>query len=139
MNWVCKNKMTSPPAGCDVRSWSLALSFCRGISNVSCLVEPVWAALVACKNTSSSEAVCLLYSHSSLCKFDAYRNVLCDKNVGMMFLHAESLHRTERIKWRLELFADWEIIWPIVRKCLHRHKVHSLHSQLNDFILAATE
>lgn len=35
-----------------------------------------------------------------------------------MFLHADSLHSTERIKWRLEFFTDWEIIWPIVRKRL---------------------
>ncbi len=56
-----------------------------------------------------------------------------------MFLHAYSLHRTERIKWRLEFFADWKIIWPVIRKRLHRHRVHSLSSQLNDFILAAIE
>lgn len=56
-----------------------------------------------------------------------------------MFLHAYSLHSTERIKWRLEFFADWEIIWPIIRKHLHRHRVHSLYSQLNDLILAAIE
>lgn len=56
-----------------------------------------------------------------------------------MFLHVNSLHSTERIKWRLEFVADWEIIWPIIRKRLHRHRVHSLYSQLNDFILAAIE
>lgn len=61
------------------------------------LFDPMWAALVACKNTSSSEAVCLL--PSTFCKVDTYRNVLCDKTkmaVGMMFLHAYSLHSTER-------------------------------------------
>lgn len=103
------------------------------------LLNPCGLPSLLVKNTLSSEAVCLLYPHSPLCKLDAHRNVLCDKNVRMMFLHAGSLHSTERIKWRLELFADWEIIWPIVRKRLHCHKVHSLHSQLNDFILAAIE
>ena len=56
-----------------------------------------------------------------------------------MFLHADFLHSTERIKWRLEFFADWEIIWPINGKRLHGQKVHSLHSNLNDLIPAAIE
>lgn len=87
--------MISPPAGCGVRSPESGLSFFRGFP---VLFEP--SLLVSRGCTLTPLHIFLL------CKLDTFRNVWQKMHWELMFLHADSLHRTERIKWRLEFFAD---------------------------------
>lgn len=66
------------------------------------LIEAMWAALIACKNTSSSEAECFFVPSTIFPETRTQQE--------LMFLHdADSLHSTERkssdVWWFL---ADWE-------------------------------
>lgn len=97
INWIGKKKQEiSWPqlllaVLSDLRVWFWVSS--KAFQMFPVLFEPVRAALIACKNTPSSEAICLYSPYVPLCKLDTHRNVLCNKNaVGIMFLHADSQH-----------------------------------------------
>lgn len=104
------------------RSQSLASSFFRGISSVfPVLFAPVWAALVACDNTSRSEAVCLLPTF-----------------LPVLIRYIRKCTLWQNMQW------EWCSCMPIPCIALRESRDASTvttfaHCQLNDFILAAIE
>lgn len=114
--------MNAPHAGCDgdLRVW-LRASFEAFQVFFPVLFAPVWAALVACDNTSRSEAVCLLPTF-----------------LPVLIRYIRKCTLWQNMQW------EWCSCMPIPCIALRESRDASTvttfaHCQLNDFILAAIE